>query len=101
MSELAPTPSYALRELTAWIEHRTGGTEPRDQTRIELGNSMAKRAMKLENALEESVRLQAHYGKLLNAQDGGERLIFDSVDAWIARLDKLAEPGGDAVEPQQ
>ena len=35
------TPAYALRELANWIEHRTGGTEPRDQTRIELGRTMA------------------------------------------------------------
>lgn len=35
------SPAYALRELADWIEHRTGGTEPRDVARIELGRSMA------------------------------------------------------------
>jgi len=37
-------------------------------------------------ALEESVKLQTHYAELLNMHDGGERIGFKSVDAWIDRL---------------
>lgn len=41
---------------------------------------------RLKKALEESLKLQAHYAKLLNMHDGGERLIFETVDAWMERL---------------
>jgi hypothetical protein len=37
-------------------------------------------------ALELSVRLQAHYASLLNMHDGGERIVFATVDEWLARL---------------
>ncbi len=38
------------------------------------------------HALAESVKLQAHYAELLNMHDGGQRLIFPTVDAWLERL---------------
>jgi hypothetical protein len=37
-------------------------------------------------ALAESVKLQAHYAALLNMHDGGRRLIFPTVESWLARL---------------
>lgn len=40
----------------------------------------------LRTALEESVKLQSHYAKLLNMHDGGRRISFKDADAWIARL---------------
>jgi hypothetical protein len=40
----------------------------------------------LITALTKSLELQSHYAKLLNQYDGGQRWIFDSVDAWIERL---------------
>ncbi len=43
-------------------------------------------AADLRTALDESVKLQAHYAKLLNQWDGGHRLIFPSTGSWIARL---------------
>lgn len=43
---------------------------------------------RLKIALEESVKLQSHYGQLLNMHDGGERMKFDSADAWIKRLEE-------------
>jgi hypothetical protein len=43
-------------------------------------------------ALEESVKLQSHYAMLLNSYDGGERMQFDSSEAWLARLAALATP---------
>ncbi len=43
----------------------------------------------LRKALKQSLELQAHYAKLLNMHDGGQRLIFESVDAWLKRLRQL------------
>lgn len=40
----------------------------------------------IESALEESIKLQNHYAKLLNMQDGGYRLQFADASAWIQRL---------------
>jgi hypothetical protein len=42
--------------------------------------------MELRIALRESVKLQAHYASLLNGWDGGQRMIFENSEAWIARL---------------
>lgn len=40
----------------------------------------------LLDALQESLKLQAHYAVLLNAHDGGERRTFSTVKEWLARL---------------
>lgn len=40
----------------------------------------------IEKALTESIKLQNHYGHLLNMHDGGERMQFPSVQSWIDRL---------------
>lgn len=40
----------------------------------------------LSVALEESVKLQSHYAKLLNMHDGGKRIGFDNAKAWVDRL---------------
>lgn len=40
----------------------------------------------LKIALEESLKLQSHYAKLLNAYDGGLRRGFKTIDEWIDRL---------------
>jgi len=42
---------------------------------------------KLERALRESIKLQAHYAKLLNMHDGGERKIF-TLTEFLDRLDE-------------
>jgi hypothetical protein len=47
----------------------------------------------LRLALEESVKLQSHYAVLLNIHEGGNRMTFESADAWICRLKKLADEG--------
>lgn len=36
----------------------------------------------LRIALHESLKLQAHYAKLLNDYDGGNRMIFDTIQEW-------------------
>lgn len=43
----------------------------------------------LLDALRQSVALQSHYAVLLNMHDGGHRLVFDSADDWIARLNQV------------
>lgn len=40
-------------------------------------------------ALEESLKLQTHYAKLLNMHDGGKRIGFETVDAWLERLEEV------------
>lgn len=49
------------------------------------------RMAKLEGALEQSVELQSHYAELLNMYDGGQRLTFANVEAWLDRLDALKD----------
>lgn len=46
----------------------------------------------LRSALEESLRLQAHYAKLLNMYDGGSRMVFGSVEEWLERLKEMERP---------
>ena len=45
-----------------------------------------KKIATAEHALDESVKLQSHYAKLLNMHDGGERMVFNSTEEWLARL---------------
>ena len=51
----------------------------------------------LKAALEESVKLQAHYAKLLNMHDGGQRIQFKSADEWLARLERI-EKAKDSID---
>lgn len=44
---------------------------------------------KLDEALEESVKMQSHYAALLNDYDGGKRIVFASADEWLKRLATL------------
>ena len=43
----------------------------------------------LREALDQSVRLQSHYAKLLNDYDGGKRLSFATTADWMQRLRAL------------
>jgi hypothetical protein len=45
----------------------------------------------LRQALLRSLELQSHYAKLLNMHDGGERIGFASIEAWLERI-KTTEP---------
>lgn len=40
----------------------------------------------LLRALEMSLTLQSHYARCLNDYDGGERMVFKTVDEWLQRL---------------
>ena len=46
---------------------------------------------RLREALKESVGLQSHYAELLNMHDGGQRLPFANVEAWLDRLAALED----------
>jgi hypothetical protein len=48
-------------------------------------------AKRMAGALEHSLKLQENYATLLNMYDGGERIIFKSVDEWVDRLKELGE----------
>lgn len=47
--------------------------------------------IELRLALEASVQLQAHYARLLNQHDGGERRVFASADEWLARMREMKQ----------
>lgn len=46
--------------------------------------------LRMRGALDESVKLQSHYAKLLNMYDGGRRLQFKDGEEWVARLAALS-----------
>ena len=54
--------------------------------RAEAAENIARVFPSIAKALEESVKLQTHYAELLNMHDGGERIGFETADAWIDRL---------------
>jgi hypothetical protein len=43
-------------------------------------------AQELREALAESLKLQSHYAELLNIYDGGGRMQFATIEAWLERL---------------
>jgi hypothetical protein len=40
-------------------------------------------------ALEEAIKLQAHYAELINMHDGGQRIAFKTAKEFLDRLRKL------------
>jgi hypothetical protein len=62
----------------------------KQQLRVQLAERDAAR-QPLVDALEESVKLQAHYAKLLNMHDGGCRHAFFDGKEWMERLAKAKE----------
>ena len=57
----------------------------------ETVDALRARVAKLEKALTQSVELQSHYAELLNMHDGGQRLAFGNVEAWLDRLAALKD----------
>ena len=53
--------------------------------------ALRARVAKLEEALQQSVELQSHYAELLNMHDGGQRLQFANIEAWLDRLAALKD----------
>lgn len=56
-------------------------------TLMDAGTHIAE----LTTALDEGLKLQRNYATLLNMYDGGERMVFDSADAWIERLREIGK----------
>ena len=65
------------------------GEAMRRVTWKEMAMSSSESAHELMLALIASVKLQSHYAMILNGYDGGERMQFSSVAAWIERLKKV------------
>ncbi len=74
------------REKAEWWLCPTHGGVP--ETELITSDSMV---IKLKEALTESVKLQSHYAKLLNMYDGGQRMQFESIEAWMDRLDEVKQ----------
>lgn len=51
---------------------------------------LAERIRQLQDALDKSVSLHGHYARILNMEDGGQRLQFHNGQDWIARLQTVA-----------
>ena len=62
-------------------------------------NEMQQEIASLKAALEESVKLQAHYAELLNMHDGGKRIVFQSTDDWLARMERIKDAMEKEVKP--
>jgi hypothetical protein len=87
VSEVAVDNRDQVIALTAELEEARGQRDLAEQRQLDRGAQLSE----LSAALEESVKLQAHYAKLLNMHDGGERMIFPTVESWLARLRRLRQ----------
>lgn len=77
----------------AWAVYRRA-PQPRDYiggSNANILHDATERITTLTNALEESVKLQSHYARILNDYDGGQRREFDSAEQWIERLEQTKE----------
>ena len=78
--------------------------QPRTETDVELDDFLARGMSRVKisyektsrinvwDALERLIGLQAHYARLLNQYDGGQRRAFETAQQWIARLEELKTP---------
>jgi transcriptional regulator with XRE-family HTH domain len=82
-----PEPPQAHRDIE-W------SADPAVRVWMEEVLALRARVAKLEEALEQSVTLQSHYAELLNTYDGGKRLTFASIEAWLDRLAVLSPSTG-------
>lgn len=71
--------------LEAWGDEGLDG--PDGYVTDERAQEMINEATEeLRAGLKESLKLQSHYAELLNAYDGGNRMMFATVDAWLERF---------------
>ena len=94
MSDELPTADEARKQAMRMDIINKGGSP--DVLGQKLGGSdellaLRARVAKLEAALKQSVELQSHYAELLNMHDGGQRLAFANVEAWLDRLAALKD----------
>lgn len=89
LDESAPRSSHCYRDSVEQLKAECSAWQSDDcpvELRADAAERIAKAFPDLAKALEESVKLQTHYAELLNMHDGGERIGFESADAWIDRL---------------
>jgi hypothetical protein len=81
-----------VAELDRWLAH-VGNPETTNDARFPINVVQRARAevVALRDALDKSVKLQAHYAKLLNDYDGGERIAFGCAQEWMDRLRALKD----------
>lgn len=82
-----PKISYVLRELADWIEHRTGGEDPSDTSRIELARQTATKVEELEGELD---RFKTTLDRLALSEK--QRELFEAEEGWTKAADKPATP---------
>ena len=74
----------------SFLKHATVATSQYDaQYRSMAAEILALREAKA--ALDECIKLQAHYAQLLNMHDGGGRHSFKDSDEFIARMRELSK----------
>jgi len=81
MADDTPTVAQAKQELIRAIHE-----SPPEYVEPVLDALIAAVRAEHAHALAESVKLQAHYAALLNMHDGGQRMVFPTVEAWLERL---------------
>jgi hypothetical protein len=81
--------------LCAIVEAAAGYVEGHPTSLVNI----IQRVRDMREALDESVKLQGHYADLLNAYDGGSRIIFANGDDWMNRLAYVAEKPAQALLP--
>ena len=62
-------------------------------TGVEAEEKLEAENKRLKEVLNESFKLQVHYAELLNMHDGGERIVFNSIEEFEIRVEQaLAAP---------
>jgi hypothetical protein len=71
-------------------DHPTLSQVPEVKALLQTAVAFAEpRLEELYTALQESLKVQSHYAKLLNMHDGGHRMTFVSPEVWLSRLRHL------------
>ena len=88
--------NYGIHCFNGWSNDGSSGDcllEPKPTKRKadDIGCRHHSKKTDIMEALTESVKLQSHYAKLLNMHDEGERMIFNSIDEWLERLNKTKQ----------
>jgi len=78
-----------ILELNTQIISQIPSVYQRTQEALRTAQQARTKAEELEVALDESLKLQSHYAKLLNMHDGGKRIGFKTTEEWINRLKEI------------
>lgn len=75
--------------LDLFARFGTGDYQPTEGEKQFVSDGLDYILDPLIDALTESVKLQSHYAKLLNMYDGGKRMQFENVEAWLKRMEEV------------